>query len=530
MIKQKKENEEVILLKICNEENDSKKIYQNSNLLHSKKPNSNQFRITNNNTIASLKIIISDIENISSEKIHIFFIDKNEENDSKGNTNLNLLTLKKINRDFYNENKIYLEESRDIDYIRDLKIRLNINFYPDLFYIISDINSILYFDIHSYQICVIIDCYQQNIEKIIFNLESNCSILLLKNIIWNKLNYRKNLKISQIKLFCIEVTEYNEGKNSNTNIDNCDYTCPDWKKLNDIIEYFYPLEIEDRNGLKYNIHFLLTIVNEFKLYEQIGLNFRFNYLKEVDKISFNDNAPNYCMCSDGVNLFIFCINQECSLYNEYFVVILGYGLFNILQKAKTAKCPKCNSNKVELKNIGIINSKYYYKGILKVKNKKNAILEGDNITLDEKLYIFKEAKINSFLSELYMDVKPYFITPGKYSFTLRTKEDDKLDEIYLSDNAYSHKKTQLFKNFTHNGKVLKEFQNSNKIKIYDNESDLLDKNDIIIDGVDTGILDKVNCLQNVNLLNPCCFYSNGSNKDSNYEENFIEKSSFCCIF
>ena len=157
-------------------------------------------------------------------------------------------------------------------------------------------------------------------------------------------------------------------------------------------------------------------------------------------------------------------------------------------------------------------------------------MEGDNITLDEKLYIFKEAKINSFLSELYMDVKPYFITPGKYSFTLRTKEDDKLDEIYLSDNAYSHKKTQLFKNFTQKGKIIKKFKNTNKIKIYYNESDLLDKNDIIIDGVDTGILDKVNCLQNVNLLNPCCFYSDGSNKDSNYEENFIEKSSFCCIF
>ena len=116
-----------------------------------------------------------------------------------------------------------------------------------------------------------------------------------------------------------------------------------------------------------------------------------------------------------------------------------------------------------------------------------------------------------------MEAKPYFIIPNK-SISNRTKEEEELDDIYLSDNIKRHKITPL------------SIDNSNKIKIYDNESDLLDKNDIIIDGVDTGILDKVNCLQNVNLLNPCCFYSDGSNKDSNYEENFIEKSSFCCIF
>jgi len=534
-------NKNEILLKIYKEENSQKNNSENFIKFHPKKfkqnipSNEKYFRIKSNNTIASLKMLISDIENISSEKIHIFFIDKKEElNSEKESKNLNVILLKKINEDFFIKNKLYIEETRDTNNINDIKIRLDSDSYPNLFYAVSDSNIIKYFNncIPNYILCVIIDLYQQNIDKIIFNLEANCSIFLLKNMIVNKLNYNNNnINISQIRLFCIDVTEINEEKNCTNNLKNEETSFSDWKNLNDIIECFFPKEKDEKNYFKYNIHFFLTISNGVRVGEQIGLNFRFNYLKEVSKISFDENAPKYCECSDGINLFIFCFNQDCSLYNKYFVVNIGYGVFNILKQTKKIKCPKCNDDNLELKNIGIINSRYYYKGFLKTKNKQKSIIEGDNITLDDKLYIFKEAKINSFLPELYMEAKPHFVTPGKNNISKRTEEDEELDGIYLSDNINGHKNLLSSFDFNPNSKTLKGIKSYNKIKIYDNESDLIDKNDIIIDDIDSKILDKVNCTQNASIFYPLCFYEDNSNKNKNHYENYYtDKSSVCYIF
>jgi hypothetical protein len=297
-------NKNEILLKIYKEENSQKNNSENFIKFHPKKfkqnipSNEKYFRIKSNNTIASLKMLISDIENISSEKIHIFFIDKKEElNSEKESKNLNVILLKKINEDFFIKNKLYIEETRDTNNINDIKIRLDSDSYPNLFYAVSDSNIIKYFNncIPNYILCVIIDLYQQNIDKIIFNLEANCSIFLLKNMIVNKLNYNNNnINISQIRLFCIDVTEINEEKNCTNNLKNEETSFSDWKNLNDIIECFFPKEKDEKNYFKYNIHFFLTISNGVRVGEQIGLNFRFNYLKEVSKISFDENAPKYC--------------------------------------------------------------------------------------------------------------------------------------------------------------------------------------------------------------------------------------------
>ena len=181
-----------------------------------------------------------------------------------------------------------------------------------------------------------------------------------------------------------ETNKKNLVKNNNTPFS-------ERKTLNDIISYFLPNNNinsnsnNNSNNIKYNLHFLLIIKNDVSSSEQIGLNFRFNYLKDVSKISFNKNAPEYCEYSDGINLFAFCFNQECLLYKKYFVINLGYGLFNIL-KSKNIKCPKFGDySSIEIKNIFIINCKYFYSGKLKAKEKEKSSFEGDGITLDDKL-------------------------------------------------------------------------------------------------------------------------------------------------
>jgi hypothetical protein len=57
-----------------------------------------------------------------------------------------------------------------------------------------------------------------------------------------------------------------------------------------------------------------------------------------------------------------------------------------LKRSKNIKCPKFGDySSIEIKNIGIINCKYFYSGKLKAKEKEKSSFEGDGITLDDKL-------------------------------------------------------------------------------------------------------------------------------------------------
>ena len=400
-----KNEEDEIIIKLLNDEICEKVNLDNSNnqfskvlnCLEEKSKNEISIKINKNNAISVcfLKIIISDIKNVSSEKIHLFIKDIQQNNKKKSNDNKknNIIAIQNLSINEFMKNKIYFEELKDD--IESIYTYLNIpdsqslDNSPSLYYLISNNNCIDNY-IHFFPVCVVIDFYQQNIDKIFLTLLSNCSLCLLKYIINNKLNNISN--INQLKLFCIDITQINNETNKKNLVKNNNTPFSERKTLNDIISFFFPKQSNNNNNIKYTLHFLLTIKNDVGSSEQIGLNFRFNYLKDVSKISFNKNAPEYCECSDGINLFAFCFNQECLLYNKYFVVNLGYGLFNILKRSKNIKCPKCGDyNSIEIKNIGIINSKYFYSGKLKAKEKEKSSFEGDGITLDDKLYIFKEA-------------------------------------------------------------------------------------------------------------------------------------------
>ena len=564
-----KNEEEEIIIKLYNDEINPQTNLETSNHQLSKVINSSDERnknekiikTTKNNTISFLKIFISDIKNVSSEKIHIFIQEKkNKKNKNNNNIKNNIVIIKNINIEEFMKNKIYFEELKDDTdilgtYLDTLDYQNIIDNTPCFYYIISN-NGVDNF-IQYFPVSVIIDFYQQNIDKIFFTLQSNCSLFLLKNIINSKLN--NILNINQLKLFCIDITQINSETNIKSLFKNNNTPFSDRKTLNDLITFFYPIQ-NYNNNLKYTLHFLLTIKNDIGSSEQIGLNFRFNYLKDVSKISFNKNAPEYCECSDGINLFAFCFNQECILYNKYFVVNLGYGLFNILRHSKLLKCPKCGDvNNIELKNIGIINSKYFYSGKLKTKEKEKSSFEGDGITLDDKLYIFKEAKINSFLIQLYIEAKPHFMIMNKIFISKRTKEEEELDDIALCDDINLKKNNININNNNigvpslitastlgldiNNYKYISSFSsksqnllkninnNPNKVKIYDNESEIFEKNDVIVDKIDDkGIngLGSINCIGDADIFYGGCF---PTKKANDYEDNeSIQKSSFCFIY
>lgn len=556
----KNEEEEIIFIIVFNDLISQQQTYiESQNNLEQQKfitfeeksKNEKIIKLNKKSTISSIKIFISDINNVSGEKIHLFIKYNNNNNKQRDNkNNSNIIIMQRLTIFEFDKRKKLMEELKDdtesIGKYLDILDYNNIKDNNPCFYFIISNNDIEN-NIQHYSISVIIDFYQQNIDKIFLTLLSNCSIFLLKNIINSKLN--NTLNINQLKLFCIDITQINNEMNTKNVAKNNNHIFSDRKALYEIIEYFYPIQ-KNNNNIKYSLHFLLTIKNEIGSSEQIGLNFRFNYLKDVSKISFDKNAPKYCECSDGINLFVFCFNRECLLFNKYFVVNLGYGLFNILKQNKKIKCPICgDNNNIEIKNIGIINSKYFYSGKLKTKEKEKSSFEGDGITLDDKLYIFKEAKINTFLLQLYIEAKPHFMIMNKNFISNKTKEEEELDDIALCEN----KKTLINNNTippllttytlgmeNNNYKYMSGFSskhfnnnnnNSNKVKIYDNESEIFEKNDVMIDKYDdnsaTG-LNSVNCIGDADIFSGGCFTTK---KQNEYEDNQLtEKSAFCFIF
>lgn len=356
----------------------------------------------------------------------------------------------------------------------------------------------LYYSLCLHKIKVSVDFYQMKIDKIYIKLSLNCTVLMLKNIINAKLN--RTLPVSSQKIYGLglikisEKTKKHGAKNTEFNND---------LKLMDIVNCYE--NNTDDNYSNYVLHLLL--VRQLKNKLQMGLNFKFNYFKNVSKINFNSDAPTHCECSDGLNLFSYCRNAECKLYNQLFVYVLGYGCYEVIRETFKIKCPYCQSSKdIEVKNIGLINSKWYYKGIL--NGQKQNIFEGDGITIDDQLYILQEAKLNNMIYRLYIEIKPHFIKNEmsvkgvKHSFYDEYLDD--LEDISLCEPTYKNVNTNA------NEEVSSENLNLYQgVKIINNDDEIKSM-DVLIDGTE-----KIKCAE-------CLLGNFGFSKNS--------QSSDCSIF
>lgn len=351
---------------------------------------------------------------------------------------------------------------------------------------ISTLNSwqkndfiILYYSINNTKIKISVDFYQMKIEKIYIKLATTCSVLLLKHIINSKLN--QTLPVNSQKIFGLGLVKISE-KTKKYGAKNKEFN--DDLKLVDIINC-YDNTVTTNQGTDYSnfiLRLLLVRKNNNKL--QMGLNFKFNYFKNVTKINFNEGAPKYCECSDGLNLFSYCRNPDCVLYNKLFVCILGYGCYEIIRETFKLKCPQCLSSKlIEVKNIGLINSKWYYKGIL--NGQKQNIFEGDGITIDDQLYILQEAKINIMIYKLYIEIKPHFVKKDKNNLcdSKEDIEESNLDDVslYVPPNDYKTMNTKESDDLS-----VEKF-NGNGVKIINNDDEWKSM-DVLLDG-----REKINC-------------------------------------
>ena len=260
----------------------------------------------------------------------------------------------------------------------------------------------LYYKICNYNQKVIIDIYQNKIEKIIINISISCSVYMLKYLIFQKLKLKnldliKNHNIYGVGFLDQENIEYIKKAQTNKKFNDNDL-------IYDIMKYYMePTNIEDK---------ILNLILIENTPEQcyIGLDFKFNIMRNFKKLqSYDNNAPSYRTVSDGLNLFIYCLNEKCSIFNNYFTINKGYGNFDIFQILNDIICPLCQFKTFSLRNIGLINSKWSYKGFL--KGVKNSKINGDGITLDNgKLYLIKEIIFENQFTVLFIEVEYYQIS------------------------------------------------------------------------------------------------------------------------
>lgn len=265
---------------------------------------------------------------------------------------------------------------------------------------------------------IIIDFFNHNIEKMIFDVSSQCSVYLLKHMISQKTS-NLILKENQILYsagLVPESPQLNENTSGNsknliilnkmyTNKSSTSHKLEDDTSVSKIIDYY-----NEKNGKQSNPNesciLSLIFAEKNKDKYQIGLNFSFNIMRTSNKVNFDESAPEYREVSDGLNLFSYCYNNNCGIYKEMFTAQIGYGQFDIIKLCKIIYCPICkDKNKHEVKNIGMVNSQWKYKGFL--NGSEASKCEGDGFTIDNQLYVLSEINIVKQFNSLLIEIKHY---------------------------------------------------------------------------------------------------------------------------
>ena len=136
----------------------------------------------------------------------------------------------------------------------------------------------------------------------------------------------------------------------------------------------------------------------------LGIDFTFNTIKNVKKVTWKEEAPYYREISDGFCWLAYCYNEQCPLaFGQLVVINRGYAnnVFSIQRDWANGdlSCPVCRDQKfIKVRNCGFVNCEWTMRGILK-RNRSSKIY-ADGRTYDGKLHTFKECDYLSVWSSL----------------------------------------------------------------------------------------------------------------------------------
>ena len=413
--------------------------------------------------------------------------------------------------------------------------------------------TVLYYKVSNDKQKIVVDIFQNKVDKILMEVSPFCSVYMLKGLINQKLSNNKinfaaiNSKnainttgISNMPLNVRNQTIYGSGLIDTTMsltkaLSN--------KKFNDntlienIVSYYMKKNNEQISSYNCENRILNLIMIESSNKKcVIGLDFRFNYMRNFKRINFDETAPSFREVTDGLNLFVYCMNPNCELNNQYFIITIGYGTFDIFSEMYQVKCPKCKGSHKELRSIGMINAKWSYKGLL--KGKRESKFEGDGFTLENfKLFALPEIQFLKQFSGLLIEVKEYKnqtnITEEENNdeYSMILDEDNILDnmsdlddvDLYFNESRYTKKKNTE-ETWMNSNSNCNHLNNTNNTSIL-SESYVLNKKSNIVNNMNNNNVDIIDdneeCEIKIEGKDTNCCVSCGGKKLKNID---------CCIF
>ena len=201
-----------------------------------------------------------------------------------------------------------------------------------------------------------------------------------------------------------------------------------------------------------------------------GLDFRFTILQyfyplskdeiiEDDKLEvINYYNNNFYQIKSGINLYFNCLNDNCKYNQKLFILNIGYGTFDIFNLIKhNLLCPSCNKssnyyinnikyygaknikNNLEMKYIGMMNSKWSYKGYL--EGIKMTVADGKGLTVvNNLLYRTKEFNFLTQFKKLLFQAD-FYISKNNYKIEDNNtilSEISEIKEDIIIDDKNSH--------------------------------------------------------------------------------------------
>jgi hypothetical protein len=305
----------------------------------------------------------------------------------------------------------------------------------------------------------------------------------------------------------------------------------------------------------------------------LGLDFRFTILQyfipvskeddQFDMINFKSNPKSDSYYSkSGLNLYFNCKNNECKYNNKSFILNVGYGCYDIFNLIKfNAYCPFCNKSKQEfiennrknnynnnnaldLTNIGMMNSKWAYKGYL--HGIKMTIVEGKGMTVKNDI-LYKTKEFNflhqfkklTFQIENYTSSNEYNIINSKnsqnssyYSEDINVineiKENNEINDISNNINEENLKKDENLNIKNIEEKYASEISNEiiiNETSVNKNTNIFTNKNSTINDNFILNKENEKNKLLKKDLNNNNI---NSNLTDNNFDKTNIEKNNNNC--
>ena len=238
----------------------------------------------------------------------------------------------------------------------------------------------------------------------------------------------------------------------------------DWEKDLNNTDYDNSLLPKDEGIL----NFIFMEKKENKCH--FGLDFRFTILQyfyplskdeiiEDDKLEvINYYNNNFYQIKSGINLYFNCLNDNCKYNQKLFILNIGYGTFDIFNLIKhNLLCPSCNKssnyyinnikyygaknikNNLEMKYIGMMNSKWSYKGYL--EGIKMTVVDGKGLTVvNNLLYRTKEFNFLTQFKKLLFQAD-FYISKNNYKIEDNNtilSEISEIKEDIIIDDKNSH--------------------------------------------------------------------------------------------